>query len=265
MIPTVFALVTVVLGQFTILADPVCSKTDAESSSNSGCQFLSAAVASAYLEIIVFSWIFMGTTITMTLPGGKTYKILKPFSKLRTITGCYAFVFLVSLGSFSYGTTFLLDVAAQKDSGALLINFSLFLQIAYWLMVVLGTAALIMIKLNTKKGGKGGQYKPERTVRQKEKQLEQGSEAWFKNWFEVESDGMEMMESDKLEKFFTCVDLDVPADDIDNIVDQLDTEGTGEIGFTGAWSWYQSEGKGKYGVEKKEEKKGDDDDEDAAT
>ena len=259
--PTVLALVTVVLGQFTLLADPVCSKTDSESSSNSGCQFLSAAVASAYLEIIVFSWVFMGTTVTMTLPGGKTYKILRPFSKLRTIFCCYAFVFVVSLGSFGYGTTFLIDLESRKNSGALLINFSLFLQIVYWLMVILGSVSLIMIKLGTKKVSKGSKYKAERTTK-KEKNLEHGSEAWFKHWFEIESDGMDTMESDKLEKFFTCVDMDVPGDDLDNIVDQLDIEGTGEIGFSGVWSWYESEGKRKYGVVKNVEKHGGDEEDD---
>eukprot|EP00520_Triparma_pacifica_P004146 CAMPEP_0118647682 /NCGR_PEP_ID=MMETSP0785-20121206/8742_1 /TAXON_ID=91992 /ORGANISM="Bolidomonas pacifica, Strain CCMP 1866" /LENGTH=279 /DNA_ID=CAMNT_0006539803 /DNA_START=106 /DNA_END=942 /DNA_ORIENTATION=- len=247
LVPTILALVTVVLGQFTFLADPVCSSKDGSGSSNTGCQFLSGAVAASYLEIIVFSWVFMGTTVTVTLPGGKSYRVLRPFSSLNVIVGLYGVIYLISLGVFGYGATFLADTAAQKESSAMLVNFSLILQAAYWFMSIIMAVALIMIKMKTRKGGKRGEYKAEKTVRMKEKALEHGSEAWFKDKFEIQSDGMEMMESTSMDKFFISVDMDVPEEDIERIVDQLDVEDTGDIQFGAVWRWYQDEGKRKFG------------------
>ena len=127
--PTTISLLTVVLGQFTLSADPVCGDPNFSGSSNTGCAFLTGAVACSYLEIILFSWVFMGTTVSITLPGGKSYKIMKPFSNLRTIAVMYGFIYVISLGVFGGGIMFLADVNMRAKSSGLLIGFSTFLQI----------------------------------------------------------------------------------------------------------------------------------------
>ena len=125
-------------------------------------------------------------------------------------------------------------------------------------MSILGTTALILIKMKQRKGGSSSSYKPERSVRsKKEKKPEPGTEAWFREHFENASDGMDMMESDNLGKFFKSVDMNVQESEIEDIVDILDVEGTGEIGFGGVWKWYQDDGKSRYGIVK-EAGKGED-------
>ena len=71
----------------------------------------------------------MGTTVSITLPGGKSYKIMKPFSNLRTIAVMYGFIYVISLGVFGGGIMFLADVNMRAKSSGLLIGFSTFLQI----------------------------------------------------------------------------------------------------------------------------------------
>ena len=96
--------------------------------------------------------------------GAKTFRLFRPFSRIRTISICYAVVYLISLGIFSTGLIFLMDTVSwngesdwetdpnrQKPSGKLLLFISLAISAAYWLMSVLMAMALIKIKLKTRK------------------------------------------------------------------------------------------------------------------
>ena len=51
------------------------------------------------------------------------------------------------------------------------------------------------------------------------------------------------MESDKLEKLFDSLGMDVPEEEVSAVTDLLDVEGTGEVGLLPCWAWYQKTGK----------------------
>ncbi|GMH83423.1 hypothetical protein TrVE_jg4901 [Triparma verrucosa] len=240
-IPSVLSLVTVVFGQFTLLADEVCSDP-MKATENAGCAFMRGSIVVAFLELIIFCWVFMGTTVSIKL-GTKSFRILRPFSKLRTIAICYFLLYLVSLGVFAGGLMWLVDF---PESGAVFLGFVMFLQVSYWLMFVFIIIALVKIKLKQRtlsksgakySGGGGGQRA---TIRQTQKV---GTEDWFREIFEEESDGMDTLEVEKLAKLFEKLGLDVPEEEITAVTDVLDLEGTGEVGFTATWSWYTKTGK----------------------
>ncbi|GMH81584.1 hypothetical protein TL16_g08978 [Triparma laevis f. inornata] len=116
-------------------------------------------------------------------------------------------------------------------------------------MFVFIIIALVKIKLKQRKFGKaGGKYGAggggggqRATIVAKKAKV--GSEDWFREVFEEESDGMDTLEAEKLSKLLEKLGLEVPEDEITSITDILDLEGTGEVGFTATWSWYQKTGK----------------------
>ena len=155
----------------------------------------------------------MGTTVSIKL-GTKSFRILRPFSKLRTIAICYFLLYLVSLGVFAGGLMWLVDF---PESGAVFLGFVMFLQVSYWLMFVFIIIALVKLKLKQRKlsksgakysGGGGGQRA---TIRQTQKV---GTEDWFREIFEEESDGMDTLEVEKLAKLFEKLGLDVPEEEV---------------------------------------------------
>ena len=100
LIPTCVALVTIVAAQYVQLTDSVCKPPDGVK--NGGCAALSLAVICSYLQVLIFSWVYLGTTVTITL-GSKSFKVLKPFSRLRTVVALYGFVAVFSVAAFAMG------------------------------------------------------------------------------------------------------------------------------------------------------------------
>ena len=103
------------------------------------------------------------------------------------------------------------------ESGAVFLGFVMFLQVSYWLMFVFIIIALVKLKLKQRKlsksgakysGGGGGQRA---TIRQTQKV---GTEDWFREIFEEESDGMDTLEVEKLAKLFEKLGLDVPEEEV---------------------------------------------------
>jgi len=104
LVPSLFALVIVVLGQFILLAETPCTFQVVGMEGMTGDNFMRFAVMLSYAFLIVFTWIFMGTTVTITPLPGKKITILKPFSRLRTIVILYIVIAFLSFLVFAMGT-----------------------------------------------------------------------------------------------------------------------------------------------------------------
>ena len=72
LVPTCLCLATVVLGHFTLLADEDCAGVGGMVP---GCSFVRGAVVVSYFEVIIFGWVFMGTTVTMKI--GEAQRVAK--------------------------------------------------------------------------------------------------------------------------------------------------------------------------------------------
>ena len=244
-VPVLFSLVVIVVGQFLVLAEPTCESGGGEH----GCFFMQGAVASAYLLILVFSWIFTGTTVHVYIRG-KPKKILRPFTRLRSIVVCYFVIFLISFGIFLYGTVWVATAEDAFNSFPLLYGFSCFCIIFYWIMIIILTISLIQIKkAGQNKGLRATVKTPTGGIRSSKddkgskNNLLENSEEWFSQKFEDESDPGDTIESDKLGRLISSLGITMSEGEISTITDQLDTEGTGDIGRHDIWIWFFKTGK----------------------
>ncbi len=258
LVPSIFALVTVILSQFVQLTSKDCSPELL----SDGCQFMTQAAVVSYLFIIVFAWTFVGTTVSIKL-GTKTFRVLRPFSRVRTIAALYFVIFLFSLVAFGLGLVWILsDKPLTKDgepidADSLLISVGIFLQIVYWIIVIVCAISLVMIKLSSRKGA-GKAY----TVKVSKKgEVKPGSEQWFKEKFEDETEGLDVLESDNLGRLLTALRISMSDSQVSSTVDLLDVDGTGEIQYSAMWNWFEKTGKSMADLSKKGAKDADSDDE----
>ena len=211
---------------------------------------MQGAVASAYLLILCFSWVFMGTSVTVNIRG-KAKKILRPFSRLRSIVVCYVTIFVLSLGFFLIGTIWVATPGAS--SSPLLFWFSCFAIAFYWVMIIILGISIIQIKKNGnqnknssssgKDATKGAKYLAKDEKSSKSDLLE-NSEEWFNQKFEDESDGTgDTIESDKLGKLIASLGIVMTETEISAVTDLLDTEGTGDINRHDILMWFNKTGK----------------------
>lgn len=82
LVPSLFCMVVVVIGQFILLAETPCEFTVVGMESFKGENFMLGAVIISYLYLLVFCWIFMGTT----------YRISPLFPLVFVIGGIFRFV-----------------------------------------------------------------------------------------------------------------------------------------------------------------------------
>jgi hypothetical protein len=107
LVPTCLSMVTIVVAQNIQLTDKTCAASDGSGLENGGCQFLSGATACAYLQLLVFSWVFLGTKVQISF-AGKQFTVMRPFSRIRTIGILYFIIFLISLPIFGLAIPWLL-------------------------------------------------------------------------------------------------------------------------------------------------------------
>ena len=92
------------------------SSTSCRDTSHSGCRYLLGTVACSYSEILIFSWVFMGTNVYLTLPGDRKYKVMRPFSSLKTVAVCHGLVLLISLAISVTGLLYVMEPRSTDNA-----------------------------------------------------------------------------------------------------------------------------------------------------
>ena len=111
LVPAILSLITVIILQFVMLSSTSCRDT-----SHSGCRYLLGTVACSYSEILIFSWVFMGTNVYLTLPGDRKYKVMRPFSSLKTVAVCHGLVLLISLAISVTGLLYVMEPRSTDNA-----------------------------------------------------------------------------------------------------------------------------------------------------
>jgi hypothetical protein len=255
LVPTLFAMVIIIFGNFILLAEEDCNPTSL-STINQGCTFLGGAVTSSYLLILIFMWVFMGTRFTITI-AGKSFTIAKPFSRLRTVVACYSLTFALSLGVFGLGTQYIMSPTSSPDDDDevvveeavhLVFAFSLVVVLIYWTMVLVLGVTVVKTGIQSRKDNaiinKTAAAAQQAAM---EADLEIGGKPWFQAMFNRVSSDPSVIEPDKLGAFFEVLGIDPPmsSGEISTVVELLDVEGLGDIQFDGVWEWFNGTGKNR--------------------
>lgn len=246
LVPSLFCLVIVVLGQFILLAEDPCT-FEVQGQEKGGEKFMRGAVIVSYLFLFVFTWVFMGTTVQLKLPF-KTLTLMKPFSKLNTVGVLYSLIGIISIPIFMVGTIWASAAQVCTETSPILYSFSILISVVYWIMFITIVAYLVKIKLILKRGGGGGGAKYSAGGDgggAASSQHEKGSEGWFREKFENVSGDSKVIESADVGTLLSQCELTVGEDALSKLLDDLDGRGSGDIGFLDLWGYYQKNSKPK--------------------
>ena len=96
------------------------------------------AIAVCYIFLLVFTWVYMGDTITCTIPAlGVDFVLFSPFKSLRWISFYYFLVGVFSFIVWIIGTILLqLSVFCEATAPGLY-KFTVFLIVTYWMGFVI--------------------------------------------------------------------------------------------------------------------------------
>ena len=259
LVPACFSLCTIAVAQNVQLTDKACEPGSAVD--QGGCNFMSGAAACAYLTVLVFSWVFLGTDVDFKFKN-RTFKVLRPFTEIRTVAVLYGGIYVVSLAVFFPGLLWVLSPAAREPgSSSQLFFFALFLQLVYWLMSVTMLFTLFSVFLAARKGGAAGTNgasKPSRlsgaanaansaTNRAANaNKYKYGSEEWFKEVFKDVAEGSsEQIDSEMLGRLFKALAVELTDAEVAAVTEVLDSDATGDVHFSAVWDWFDKTGRAK--------------------
>lgn len=95
--------------------------------------FVSAAIATCYLFLLVYTWVFFGEKIQLNVPSyGIRLTFLLPFRSLTWVVGFYAICALVSFIVWIVGSALLQLSEFCEATAPMLYNFAAFLVGIYW-------------------------------------------------------------------------------------------------------------------------------------
>lgn len=126
-VPAILALVVVFSGQIVI-------------NLNTGtCNFpissiVSAAIATSYLFLVVYSWVFLGDDIKIVIPRyGINLHVLAPFTSVQWLGAAYGIIGFMSFIVWAVGAATLKLASLCATTSPVLYNYTLFLVCIYWL------------------------------------------------------------------------------------------------------------------------------------
>jgi uncharacterized membrane protein YciS (DUF1049 family) len=187
-----------------------------------------------YLFLLVFTWVYLGDTITISLPSlGIEFKLFTPFKSLRFIATLYAVIAIASFIVWLVGSVLLnLSVFCEATAPGLY-KFSTFLVATYWLGFIIifllltkfffGSNIAKMIKESTRAS----------TIDEVEERL---FRAKF-DQYDVEKENRIPVE--KVPLVLEDLGVFVPPEELDTLIQTLDEEESGFVDFKPLLFWFR--------------------------
>eukprot|EP01040_Poterioochromonas_malhamensis_P001916 gene1916-2050_t len=196
--------------------------------------FISAQIAVCYLFLLVFTWVYLGDDIYLKIPSlGINQRVLKPFRSMKWIIGIY-----LALGGMNFLISIIGTVLVQLSSFCVstapkVYQFSLFLVCMFWILFFIaglysvklffGTTLVKLIKEQTR-----------------EETLEEVEERIFKKQFQqFDPELKQLISREDFPKLLQVLGIFVPEEEVNQLIDTLDSENTGFLPYDAVYSWFK--------------------------
>jgi hypothetical protein len=247
-IPAIFALITIVSGQ--IILNSYTGSCGAALPS-----FISGEVATSYIYLLIFSWVYMGENMSINIPAlGVNRVILAPFKSLKWVMGAYLGVGVLSFIFAIVGAIIMSLASFCQSTAPTLYTYSLFLLAVNWIGFFVIAVYLIRLFF----GGRIATIIQQTTRTETMQEVE--SRLFKRKFEEVDTQKEGRVPRDMMNKILEGLGVFVPEDERDQLAKTLDPEDSGFIGYEVFLKWFNelsSEAEDRRGGE------ADDNDEDA--
>lgn len=224
-LPAIFAAFIIVAGQLTL------------STASGTCGYDLASVVSAniglsYVFLLVFTWVYMGDTVRLTISMINVDRVLlRPFRSLKWIMMAYGAIGFAAFVVGIYGAFILSLSSFCSKTSPQLYTFALFVVVLFWLGGAVVAGYLIKLTYGTRISKLIKENAREETMDEVEGRLVRSK------FMEYAAGGDSIARGD-LGKVLQALGMFVPAEEQDHLADTLDPSGSGSIAFRPFKDWF---------------------------
>ncbi|RYG64958.1 hypothetical protein EON64_12935 [archaeon] len=215
---------------------------------------VSSFVGISYVFLLVFTWVYIGDEIKVTIPMLNFDRVLfSPFKSLKWVLGCYLVVGGVAFIMGIYGAFILSLATFCKQSAPALYQFSLFVVTIFWLgFFICGVYAVKMFW-----GSKISSFIDDKVREESMEEVE--SRLVRAKFSEFDRNKEDRVKREDLPKILKALGVFVPEEEHEHLLDTLDSEGTGYVSFSAFQDWFRAlNGTGNRGGDSDSEKSDED-------
>ena len=192
------------------------------------------AIAVCYIFLLVFTWVYMGDTITCTIPAlGVDFVLFSPFKSLRWISFYYFLVGVFSFIVWIIGTILLqLSVFCEATAPGLY-KFTVFLIVTYWM----GFVIVILLLTKFFFGSNIAKMIKETT---RASTIDEVEERLFRAKFDqYDLEKENRIPNEKVPLVLEDLGVFVPPEEVEALVQTLDEDETGFVEFKPLLHWFR--------------------------
>lgn len=197
--------------------------------------FIEAAIAVGYMYLLVFSWVYLGDTIAVSLPMSPVkFTILYQFTSLTWLMIYYAVVFIIAFVTFCIGSFMLSLSSFCAVTQPSVFKFTSFIVACWWI----GFSVILAYLVKLYFGADIASFVTENT---REHTAEEMEERIFRKVFnDYDADRQGFVSKDDFASIVQGLGVYVPDGELDTLKATLvDVEDTNVIKFGPMYAWFQ--------------------------
>lgn len=196
---------------------------------------VSANIGVSYVFLLVFTWVYMGDEIRLTIPIINFDRvIMKPFRSLKWIMMSYAVIGFIAFIIGIYGAFILSLASFCKSTSPELYQFSLFVVALFWTGFFVVIAYGVKFFYGTKISTMIKEKIREETMEEVENRLVRSK------FLEYDKTKEEKIKREDLPKVLQSLGMFVPEEEHDHLADTLDPDRSGFISFKPFADWFKA-------------------------
>jgi len=226
--PAIFAFFVIIAGQLVLATSTGTCGYDLAS-------FVSAMIATSYLFLLIFSWVYFGDTFRLKIEFFSIdMVVLAPFKSMKWIMYYYGIVAFMSFIVGIVGAVTMSMAIFCVTTSPELYTFSLFLVVMYWLgFFIVGTYIFSLFF--------GGHVAELIKEQMREETLEEVEERLFREKFQVyDREREDRITREQFPLLLQDLGIFVPADEQNQLQDTFDPDNTGFLAYEEVKEWFKS-------------------------
>jgi len=226
-VPAVFAGIVIVTGELVL-------NTPGQGTCNFPIDlFIQAAIGVCYLFLIVYSWVFLGDTVTLKSEWlDINRKVLVPFTSMKWLMAIYIIIGFTSFIVWAVGTTLLKLAALCIYTSPKLYEYTLFLVAIYWL----GFVIVIIFLIKLVYGDKIAAFVKDNARAPTANELEE--RIFRKKFSEFDRDRTSTISKEDFAPLLVGLGVYIPDAEQGTLLRTMDPENTGTIQFDVMYAWF---------------------------
>lgn len=227
-------IVPAVMSTFLIVIGEITLNSGTETCNYPIDLFVQAVIAVCYMFLVVFSWSYLGDTITVKFPViDSDWTILVPFTSLKFLMRVYFVLGFTTFIVFCVGATLLNLAKLCVNTAPKLYSLASFMSAMFWMGFVI--VVILLVKLSF--GAQIFNFVKEAARAPSQNEMEE--KVFRKQFNEFDKEKTGTISKEDFGVFLTNIGIYIPDKEQPALIRTLDPNNTGTISFDPLMDWFQ--------------------------